>query len=278
MAQRMCPSCEEDAIQRKQVGAKAAARAVSAPNASHVGVIHGGGQPLSATARGYFEPRFGADFSNVRVHTDAEAADSASALNALAYTTGADIVFGPGQFLPESARGRRLLAHELTHVIQQRAASTVDAHHETRPSVSGAAFMRSRASSPSDVHVNQTVSGQLIQRVEDPCNKHYKHNCERFKCIQGEREDWCTWSDYRELGKRCYCPLIAGGEAPASTLGMAGAGLGSIVGALTGASVGMLGGLPGMLYGASEGMEIGADVGGAAGGLVQEGLEWLFGD
>jgi hypothetical protein len=66
------------------------------------------------------EPRFGHDFSGVRVHTDAQAAESARAVNALAYTVGRDVVFGAGQFAPQSPAGRRLMAHELTHVVQQQ--------------------------------------------------------------------------------------------------------------------------------------------------------------
>jgi len=65
------------------------------------------------------EPRFGHDFSHVRVHTDAKAAESAHAVNALAYTVGRDAVFGAGQFAPGTTNGKRLLAHELTHVMQQ---------------------------------------------------------------------------------------------------------------------------------------------------------------
>jgi hypothetical protein len=80
------------------------------------------GQPLDTATRQFFEPRFGRDFSQVRVHTNARAAESARAVNALAYTVGRDIVFGAGQFVSRSSADRRLLAHELTHVIQQRAA------------------------------------------------------------------------------------------------------------------------------------------------------------
>jgi hypothetical protein len=66
------------------------------------------------------EPRFGHNFSQVRVHADAKSAESARAVNALAYTAGRTIVFGAGQYAPETADGRRLIAHELTHVVQQR--------------------------------------------------------------------------------------------------------------------------------------------------------------
>ncbi len=77
------------------------------------------GQPLDAGTRAFMEPRFGYDFSQVRVHTDARAAESARAVNALAYTVGRDVVFGEGQYEPETSEGKRLLAHELTHVVQQ---------------------------------------------------------------------------------------------------------------------------------------------------------------
>src|SRR5208283_5341339 len=81
--------------------------------------IAGGGEPLPAPVREFFEPRFGHDFRQVRVHTGDDAARSARGINALAYTTGCHIVFGAGQYHPGSSQGRRLLAHELTHVVQQ---------------------------------------------------------------------------------------------------------------------------------------------------------------
>jgi uncharacterized protein DUF4157 len=86
-------------------------------------VLRSPGQPLDASTRAFFEPRFGHDFSQVRVHTDAPAAASAQAVNALAYTVGRDIVFGAGQYTPQNAEGRRLLAHELAHTMQQRHSS-----------------------------------------------------------------------------------------------------------------------------------------------------------
>lgn len=81
-----------------------------------------GGQPLSAATRAFFEPRFGRDFSRVRVHADARAAESADAVGAKAYTFGRDIVFAAGLYQPGMDRGQRLLAHELAHVHQARRA------------------------------------------------------------------------------------------------------------------------------------------------------------
>ncbi len=77
------------------------------------------GAALSDELRSYFEPRFGHDFSRVRVHTDTRAARSAQALGAQAYTLGNDMVLGAGQYAPHTGAGRQLLAHELAHVVQQ---------------------------------------------------------------------------------------------------------------------------------------------------------------
>jgi hypothetical protein len=88
-------------------------------------VLRSPGQPLDARTRAYFEPRFGQDLSGVRVHSSPQAAKSARAVDAQAYAVGRNVVFGSGQFQPSSEGGKRLLAHELAHVLQQdnRAAS-----------------------------------------------------------------------------------------------------------------------------------------------------------
>jgi len=79
-----------------------------------------GGQRLPPDTRQFMESRFGHDFGQVRLHTDARSADLAGDLCARAYTIGTDIAFGTGQYAPETSIGRRLLAHELAHVVQQR--------------------------------------------------------------------------------------------------------------------------------------------------------------
>jgi hypothetical protein len=82
-------------------------------------VLHSSGQPLDGGTRALVEPRFGHDFSRVRVHTDSRAAESADAVSALAYTVGDQIVFAAGQYAPQSPSGQKLMVHELTHVVQQ---------------------------------------------------------------------------------------------------------------------------------------------------------------
>jgi hypothetical protein len=128
--QRMCTECEEE-VHRQPMeedeellqtkGASSNTPEINSATESQINSIKGGGQPLSESLRAYFEPRFGQDFSHVRVHTGSQASESANAVNALAYTVGQDVVFGAGQYAPETTTGRQLLAHELSHVLQQRA-------------------------------------------------------------------------------------------------------------------------------------------------------------
>ncbi len=99
------------------VGTNAAPASVGAALASSA-------SPLNPALRQDMEQRFGHDFSRVRVHSDTVASQSADQMNALAYTVGRNIVFGAGRFAPETQEGRRLLAHELTHVVQQGAPAT----------------------------------------------------------------------------------------------------------------------------------------------------------
>jgi hypothetical protein len=80
----------------------------------------GGGSPLDTPTRSFMEERLGHDFSDVRVHTDGKASESAKSVNAQAYTVGNDIVFQSDKYAPDSDPGKRMLAHELTHVVQQR--------------------------------------------------------------------------------------------------------------------------------------------------------------
>lgn len=112
--------------------------AVSTPVERGINSIKGGGWPLPESTRAFFQPRFSADFSGVRIHTDSNAAHLARSVNARALTHGQDVVFGSGQYSPETSDGKKLLAHELTHVNQQNPFGNVlrkipDAEVENKP-------------------------------------------------------------------------------------------------------------------------------------------------
>jgi Domain of unknown function (DUF4157) len=113
-----CESCaRKKTLQRK---ATAAVDTAEAPSVVH-DVLNTPGNRLDPTTQDFFEKRFGYDFSAVRVHADSLASQSARAVNALAYTVGNNIVFAAGQYAPRTGQGRRLLAHELAHTVQQGA-------------------------------------------------------------------------------------------------------------------------------------------------------------
>jgi hypothetical protein len=124
--QRSCLGCtdKEEEDEKLQTKAESATTPQVTPALeSQLHSLRGGGRPLPESTRNFFEPRFGQDFSQVRIHTDAQAAQAARSVNARAFTVGKDVVLGEGQYSPDSDSGRRLLAHELVHVRQQRATS-----------------------------------------------------------------------------------------------------------------------------------------------------------
>jgi hypothetical protein len=109
-----------DSVRGRQTGANVP---IDAPQIVS-DVVSEPGHPLDPLVRSFMEPRFGHDFTHVRIHTGTRAAESARAANAVAYTVGQDVVFGEGAYRPEADTGRRLIAHELTHVIQQGTTDT----------------------------------------------------------------------------------------------------------------------------------------------------------
>ena len=126
--QRQCHCQDEEVVQRCScqekdddlVQPKAASDAPRAPGfEARVDALRGSGRSLPAGLRAFFEPRFGHDFGGVRVHTGAAASAAADAVRARAFTVGSDVVFGNGEWSPETDSGKRLIAHELTHVVQQ---------------------------------------------------------------------------------------------------------------------------------------------------------------
>ena len=123
--QRKCDNCkEEEKMQRKEIDGEELTADNNLEN--YVGGLQSGGHPLPNEARNFYEPRFGYDFSNVKIHTDAVAAKSAQSINAMAYTSGSNIVFNSNQYSPNTDSGKRLLGHELTHVVQQRSKNSVN--------------------------------------------------------------------------------------------------------------------------------------------------------
>jgi uncharacterized protein DUF4157 len=110
----------KDTVQRAEAAPSAPAR----PSNVHIA----GGAPLPKAVRSFMEPRFGANFSNVRVHTGESAAKQSASLNAHAFTVGQHILFGRDQFQPQSDGGRQLIAHELAHTIQQGSAPEPRVH------------------------------------------------------------------------------------------------------------------------------------------------------
>lgn len=162
-----CPECEKK-LQRKPAGP---AQANVAPQIVHE-VLASPGQPLDLQTRAFMEPRFGHDFGKVRVHTDGKAAESARAVNALAYTVGSHIAFGTANHSPAEISGRRLLAHELCHVIQQDSASgtgpirVIAADHQSETEADSISGDVAEERSIADIGIR--TSGAVLQRFAGP--------------------------------------------------------------------------------------------------------------
>jgi len=173
-----CGACEKNqSLQRAYRDSELGTRNPgSVPPIVHE-VLRCSGQPLDTTTRAFFEPRFGHDFSRVRVHADERAAKSARAVDALAYAVGRDVVFAAGQYRTGTATGRRLLAHELAHVVQQdqggaspapvssSADLQVSAADDQQERYADAAAASVIAGGPFAVDLLPTA--QLLQRVPD---------------------------------------------------------------------------------------------------------------
>jgi hypothetical protein len=130
--QRVCPECEVKGVRRQPIEKERKellqTKEISGQNTkvspgleSRIHAIRSGGQSLPEYVRSFFEPRFGYDFSLVRVHTDEASAKVTKVLQAQAFTANRDIFFSPGQYQPGTSEGKHLIAHELAHTIQQGA-------------------------------------------------------------------------------------------------------------------------------------------------------------
>jgi hypothetical protein len=131
-------------------------------------VLTSPGQPLDAATRAFFEPRFGHDFSQVRVHAGEIAEQSARDVNAHAYTVGHNIVFGAGRFSPDTSEGRGLLAHELTHVMQQ-----------TESSVTSGVVQRQPANKTEAYYQKLVKQGEWCRDSEETGARHPGQQCYR---------------------------------------------------------------------------------------------------
>jgi len=195
-----CPKCageKKELVQRSTGNSKPETGNASASVPDNFLHSLGSGQPLDASTRAFMEPRFGHDFGHVRVHTDARAAESARSVSALAYTVGRDVVFGARQYTPGTSGGQRLLAHELTHVVQQSGSdSTHVGEKRSLPptSLSGVPDAPSElpTNASSDAHeqeVARTISknGARVQRVCGPSAIGNPAGCEPFGSVATEQ-------------------------------------------------------------------------------------------
>ncbi len=158
---RKCAACEEEEhVARAPLDSAAEAPSAEAPAIVHE-VLRSPGQPLDPASRAFFEPRFGADFSGVRVHHDGRAAESARTVRAMAYAAGEHVVFGDAMYRPGTTRGDRLLAHELTHVLQTRA-------HVTAPSAAGPAGFIRRQGTPAATPAPTAITFSSADPVHVP--------------------------------------------------------------------------------------------------------------
>jgi outer membrane protein OmpA-like peptidoglycan-associated protein len=133
------------------------------PPPDDLGLPAGGGRPLPTALRRHFEPRFGFDLGRVRIHDDAASARLARTLSARAFTLGADIYFGASSYAPEAPGGRQLLAHELTHVLQQGQGAPPARHDEDAAATTPSLLP---SSAP---HAIQRLCGPTAVGVQDGC-------------------------------------------------------------------------------------------------------------
>ena len=166
-----CEACrrkrESSGLSRKAAHATAAGSLTRDVSPVVKSTLSSPGCPLDRDTRAALEPRFGFDFSQVRVHTDATAAQSAREVNALAYTVGRDVVFGAGHYAPHSAAGRALLAHELAHVVQQGGTAFDPSAPLYLDSPDSSLEREAERATASHGNVQTSASSGLVQRSSD---------------------------------------------------------------------------------------------------------------
>lgn len=173
---------------------------------ANVGGLRGSGEPLSPAMRAFFEPKFRFDFSNVRIHHDEAAARVTRSLGAHAVTLGNEIAFNAGEYAPESARGKHVLAHELTHVVQQRSIGprtqclSIERHAfakgECGSRIVEWVFSLSKAASADGYIVQHVVMGQTSNSCSGADTvSPVKEFWEAWPVIEGDTVDWTTLRD-----------------------------------------------------------------------------------
>ncbi|PSB22160.1 DUF4157 domain-containing protein [Phormidesmis priestleyi ULC007] len=155
---------EEEPIQAK---ATQSTPAVTSNLETRIQTMRGSGQPLPDSTRAFFEPRFGYDLSNVRIHTDSQASEAARQLNAQAFTLRQDVFFNAGRYEPQTSQGKWLLAHELTHTIQQNpGASLVAKRKIVQPQPEGGTgHPRLQLQKNGAIAISQNSSPTIQQKV-----------------------------------------------------------------------------------------------------------------
>lgn len=187
-----CAECRKKrlGLQRKEAVLRSPEPAVAPPIVHDV--LRSPGRPLEPATRSFMESRFGHDFGKVRVHADAQAAESAQAVGALAYTVGSHVAFDHGRYAPGSGEGKELLAHELAHVVQQGPApvpasglpiSPVSDPLESKADSTAAAALRGKT-----FHPGRVVESGLQRKPRDPDERFrgstlpYREATELLKC------------------------------------------------------------------------------------------------
>ncbi len=184
---------EEELLQTKVMDRRRAAGDVAAqpgvPSCVH-DTLGSPGAHLDPSTRQFMEPRFGHDFSRVRVHTDALAAKSARAVNALAYTVGKDVVFDTGAYAPRTTAGKLLLAHELVHTIQQDSSDWID----------GTSLERDKRNDVAEIE-SKRAARRIFQKSKVHTAKHSFINLRSAsRQLEGEESEESEEGDRNEIG------------------------------------------------------------------------------
>lgn len=188
--QRLCPECEDELQRKSRADSRTDASAIPDDSSG----LAGGGMPLSTQTRDFYEPHFGVDFSNVRIHHDQRAAHLARSINARAFTYRNNIYFNQGEYRPQSDAGRHLLAHELTHVVQQGASNTLPVRtggaratppeEEQRQKMGGTARIQRQANDSvimRDLAIEPPNPDAVAALTEDQITAAIRYNTARFQ-------------------------------------------------------------------------------------------------